>query len=164
MTLIVVGIGGVTAGGKTTLGDNLVQKLPGNVISLHMDDYYHADYSEQLEYLEEYGKTFANWDSVKSVDFDRLVFDLETLSLMSPTIVILDGILIYEYPPLQKYFSLRYFMTLAKEQAFQRRLARRLKLENFFEPDTYFEHYAWPSYLECLKNLQTNGHSMVNVD
>ena len=77
MTFIVVGIGGVTAGGKTTLCRSLVECLP-SVISLHMDNYYRTDYSEQLEYLEEYDKAFANWDSVNAVDFERLVDDLET--------------------------------------------------------------------------------------
>jgi len=78
MVPIVIGIGGVTAGGKTSLCKSLFKKLP-SVICLHMDDYYHKDHSEQLDYLEEYDKIFANWDSVNAVDFERLVVDLENL-------------------------------------------------------------------------------------
>jgi len=76
-----------------------------------------------------------------------------------PVVILLDGVLIYQYAPLLKHFDLRYFITLTKEEALRRRVARRYCYstgeEIIFDRAGYFERYAWPCYLDSLCDIQS---------
>lgn len=73
---IVVGIGGVTCGGKTTISNELSKLIPNSVI-IHQDDYFHPMGSDVLEYIEEV--KHYNWDVVTAIDSERLVNDVEKI-------------------------------------------------------------------------------------
>lgn len=73
---IVVGIGGVTCGGKTTIANELQKMIPNSVI-IHQDDYYHPMGSDVLEYVEEV--QHYNWDTVTAVDSERMLKDIKSI-------------------------------------------------------------------------------------
>lgn len=73
---IVVGLGGVTCGGKTTISNELHKMIPNSVI-IHQDDYFHPMGSEVLEYIEEV--QHYNWDTVTAIDSERMINDVKQI-------------------------------------------------------------------------------------
>ena len=71
---IVIGIGGATCSGKTTIANELRRQLPGSDL-IHQDDYYYPIGSPKLEYVEEI--EHYNWDTLSAVDTDRMVEDIK---------------------------------------------------------------------------------------
>ena len=67
---IVVGIGGATCSGKTTIANELHKRIPNSVV-IHQDDYFLPIGSPQLEYLEEF--KHYNWDKLWAIDSDKLI-------------------------------------------------------------------------------------------
>jgi len=194
MGVFVIGIGGATSSGKTSICKEIHQKFP-HTFTLYMDDYYFTDEYPKHELLAEYDYGFIHWDTVTAIDFDRMIADIESLvgqhrtadnsttelsdssfiqcssvemensstdhdnnKVEAHTIILIDGILIYEYEPLQRYFTRKYFFTLTREEAERRRHAREYPRH---EPHSYFDHYAWPCYVKCLDKVlaaqQRNG-------
>lgn len=76
---IVVGIGGVTCGGKTTIANELHNKISNSVI-VHQDDYYHPMGSEVLEYVEEV--QHYNWDTITAINVERFTNDVKSIMLV----------------------------------------------------------------------------------
>jgi len=79
-----------------------------------------------------------------------------------PYVMLVEGILIYQYAPLQKHFHRRYFVTLGKKEAFKRRLKRNYfptsssqDQEKYAEKKDYFDRNVWPCFLESLENIKT---------
>lgn len=73
---IVIGISGATCSGKTTIANELCNKLTDSVL-IHQDDYYHPIGSPKLEYIEEL--QHYNWDTLSAIDVDRLVNDVQSI-------------------------------------------------------------------------------------
>lgn len=73
---IIVGIGGATCSGKTTVANELHKRIPDSVL-IHQDQYYYPMGSEKLEYIEEL--KHYNWDSLSAFDVDRLVQDVKNI-------------------------------------------------------------------------------------
>lgn len=80
-TIIVIGVGGATSSGKTTLAKHLKNCLP-NTFLVHQDDFVPP--AEQLPVDPEYG--FQDWDSAPgAIDWNRMsnfVSDLKTTGIV----------------------------------------------------------------------------------
>lgn len=68
------------------------------------------------------------------------------------SIIIVEGILIFNHLPLCKLFDLRYFFTLPKEECARRRNARAYELP---ELEGYLDAIAWPMYMKYKQELET---------
>jgi len=156
---IIIGIGGISCGGKTSICSRLGSHF-NNVTTLHMDDYYWPSGSEKFEPTPEY-ESFYNWDCLGAIDWQRLITDIKQLISTSReqqimrSLILVEGTMVLNYSPLTDLFSHRYFVTLPYKQAFAR---RRLKAMVTYEPETYFEKYVWPSYVTCCSNLRQNNN------
>lgn len=73
---IVIGIGGATCSGKTTIANELHNKLPESML-IHQDDYFHPVGSPKLEYIDEV--QHYNWDKLSAIDTDRMVDDVHRI-------------------------------------------------------------------------------------
>ncbi|KAK2178622.1 hypothetical protein NP493_537g00008 [Ridgeia piscesae] len=151
----IIGIGGVTNGGKTTLSARLKQQLP-NVHILNMDCYYWPDDSPHHIMLPQFN--YANWEVPSSVDFVRLLADtekwVETVRKQPPGgrhILLIEGILIYNFRPLLQYFNKKYAFTLSLQECRTRRRQRRYVPP---DPDGYFDAIVWPHYLENSMQIE----------
>lgn len=67
---IVIGIGGASCSGKTTITNELLNKFSESE-KIHQDDYYYPVGSPNLEYIEEI--KHYNWDTLSAIDMDRMV-------------------------------------------------------------------------------------------
>nr|XP_051684890.1 nicotinamide riboside kinase 2 isoform X2 [Oryctolagus cuniculus] len=129
---LVVGIGGVTNGGKTTLTQNLRKALP-NCCVIHQDDFYKPQ--DQIAIGQD---GFKQWDVLESLDMEAMLSTVQAwlgcpqkfarahgVSVQPDAadthILLLEGFLLYSYKPLVDLFSCRYFLTVPYEECKRRR-------------------------------------------
>jgi len=76
-------------------------------------------------------------------------------------ILLLDGFLLFDHPPLASMCDFKYFFTLSKDECFHRRQAR-----NYDPPDPpgYFDACVWPMYQKYLSNVKSNIESVTFLD
>jgi len=163
MVSTVIGVGGVSCGGKTTLAKQLVLKLQSlpsvnRVSVLHQDDFYKDEetlFRENVFYDKDL--KYHNWELPACFDGERFRKDFGRLlpktdddennppTSSNANFIILEGILIFEDTLISSAMTKRYFLHLPLEECRQRRSKR-----NYLppEPDGYFDKYYWPSYVE----------------
>lgn len=140
--LFIVGIGGGSGAGKTTLTAKIGEALGGRAAVL-CHDYYYQSFSDMA--LEE--RKLQNYDHPASFETSLLIEHLkalrrgetirypvysyteytrtgETVALAPPRVLIVEGILIFENRELTDLFDLRIFLDAAADNRFIRRMLR----------------------------------------
>ncbi len=140
--MLIIGIAGGTGSGKTTVVNQIINKLPHNEVGIITQDSYYKE-SKNKSY-EERSKT--NFDHPGAIDFDLLVVHLKELkagnTINQPVysfvthnrtddtivthprkIMIVEGILILSNPELRDLFDIKIFVHADSDE----RLIRRLK-------------------------------------
>jgi uridine kinase len=152
-TALVVGLGGVTNGGKTTMCQSLEQLFSSNkynlrVKSLHIDDYYRPNNDPHHKYLDQ--SDHHDWDCLEAIDTDRFIEDLQSIHLKYDLLFV-EGFLIFNIsiPPKNHHlFNLAYYFDLPYEECRKRRLERHYDPPN---PDGYFEKHVWHAHIQAKK-------------
>ena len=140
--MLIIGIGGGTGSGKTTVVQQIIEQLPVDEVCVISQDSYYKDTSN-LTYQE---RVQINFDHPNSIDFPLLVKHLETLkegeSFEQPVysfvehnrtgetvttfprkVIIVEGILILTHPEIRELFDIKIFVHADSDE----RLIRRLK-------------------------------------
>ncbi len=112
----IVGIAGPSGSGKTTISKRLAATLGARMLSL--ESYYH-DLSGLT--LEERKRT--NFDTPQALDAKLLVQHVKSFS-RSGAVLIVEGILVLNWPELRGTFDMSFYLHAADEICFQRRLVR----------------------------------------
>ncbi|XP_065223971.1 nicotinamide riboside kinase 2 isoform X2 [Planococcus citri] len=159
---IVVGFGGVTCGGKTTISNELHKMIPNSVI-IHQDDYFHPMGSEVLEYIEEV--QHYNWDTVTAIDSERMINDVKQIISSdvsgSPRVLIVEGHFIYDFPTIGDRCDYKFLVKSDKETCRYRRRTRKYKRYD----QRYFDEYAWPATEHHYKHaLETYKDTVIELD
>ncbi|XP_075225661.1 nicotinamide riboside kinase 1 [Lycorma delicatula] len=143
---IVIGISGVTCGGKSTLATALHKLYPSSVI-LNQDDYFLPVDSDKHVLIPELNHF--NWDILTAFDMHKMKSDITTTlnrrSEIEPNILIIEGLLILCDEDVSRLCDKKYFLTLTYEICLERRLKR-----TYDPPDVpgYFDKCVWPEYLK----------------
>ena len=140
--MLIIGIGGGTGCGKTTVVNQIVDELSPDAVGVISQDAYYKDLSH-LTYDE---RVAINFDHPNSIDFDLLSQHLNTLrtggSIMQPVysfvehnrtsdtvelhpkkVMIVEGILIMTNPAIRELFDIKIYVHADSDE----RLIRRLK-------------------------------------
>jgi uridine kinase len=140
--MLIIGIGGGTGSGKTTVVNEIIKQLPENEVGIISQDSYYNDTSH-LSYEE---RTKINFDHPRSIDFDLLCEHLRELKKGNPIhqpvysfvkhnrtgdtihtlprkVMIVEGILILTHPELREMFDIKIFVHADSDE----RLIRRIK-------------------------------------
>lgn len=140
--MLIIGIGGGTGCGKTTVVNQIIKELPDSDVGVISQDSYYQDTSN-LSYEE---RVKINFDHPRSIDFDLLVAHLKSLkegkTIEQPVysfvqhnrtgdtivthprkVMIVEGILILTNRELRKMFDIKIFVHADSDE----RLIRRLK-------------------------------------
>lgn len=141
MDILVIGIAGGTGSGKTTLMKNLIERLGSDVTVLSHDNYYRAH--DDIPYEE---RCKLNYDEPASLETDLLVRHLdllrhgqaidcpvydfsvhnrssETIHVEPSSVIIVEGIMIFENKPLRDLMDIKIFVDTDADI----RLCRRIK-------------------------------------
>ncbi|XP_056407970.1 nicotinamide riboside kinase 2 isoform X2 [Hyla sarda] len=174
MRRIIIGIGGVTNGGKTTLTKRLIGALP-NCCVVHQDDFFKLP--DQIEVGED---GFKQWDVITSIDMEAMVNTVTAwvenpvkfarshgiaLSCSSELddvqILILEGFLLYNHKSLADLCSERYYLSIPYEECKRRRSGRNYTVP---DPPGLFDGHVWPMYLKHRLEMEESGVSVVPID
>lgn len=140
--MLIIGIGGGTGSGKTTVVEQIVSDFPEGQVTVISQDAYYKD----LSHLEMEQRVQVNFDHPNAIDFQLLCEHLKELKegrsvlqpvysfvahnrtqetvLTSPTkVLVVEGILILTDPSIRDLFDIKVFVHADSDE----RLIRRLK-------------------------------------
>lgn len=138
---LVIGIAGGTGSGKTTLMKNIINRFGDVVTVLSHDNYYHRH--DELTYEE---RCKINYDEPAALETDLMAYHLEllrrgqaiecpvydftqhnrsddTILVVPKSVIIVEGILIFENEPLRELMDIKIFVDTDADV----RLCRRIK-------------------------------------
>ncbi|XP_032642930.1 nicotinamide riboside kinase 1 isoform X13 [Chelonoidis abingdonii] len=177
MKVLVIGLGGVTNGGKTTLAKRLRKQLP-NCSILAQDDFFKPESEVEVDehgfkqydvldalYMEEMVTSIRSWmknptgSSVSTTESKSTPVNLKSTEEVH--ILIVEGFLLYNYEPLNEVWDRRYFLTIPYEECKRRRSTR------VYQPADgpgYFDGHVWPMYLKHKTEMEENTNNIVYLD
>jgi len=159
----VIGISGVTCGGKSSLSAKLQTALTIPTTVINQDDYFLDPSHENHQMVEELNH--ANWEILSSLDMERLLNDAKQVlkqKVEETHILIIEGFLIMNFQPLVDLMDHKFYLTLTEEKCRER---RRLRSYDPPDPAGYFELCVWPMYLkhfEEMTNTPQNNITLLN--
>ncbi|XP_058491154.1 nicotinamide riboside kinase 1 isoform X1 [Solea solea] len=175
MKTLLVGVGGMTNGGKSTLSKSLHQQIPNSCI-IAQDSYFKDD-----SVVPEDDNGFKQYDMLGALDMDTMMSDIDSwqkdperfmrqrdlnpeLTTATDTdvfVLIVEGFLIFNYRPLNELFDRRYFMEIPYDVCKRRRSVRVYKPP---DPSGYFDGYVWPMYLKNRQEMDITVSDIVILD
>ena len=145
MNVMVIGIAGGTGSGKTTLAKNIAKHFGSDISMLRHDDYYkrhddipladraklnydHPDAFDK-ELLHKHIDMLKNGQSVDSPIYDYKVHNRsdETRHVPATPVVVLEGILVFEYKELLEKLDMKIFVDTDADVRILRRITRDVK-------------------------------------
>ncbi len=137
---MIIGIGGCSQSGKSTLANQLLKRLEDKgikTIILNIDDFVQP--THEIPWI----RFHVDWEIPASIDFTK--FEQAILQAKQQyDFIICDGFLIYHEPTIYQYFDQCFFIAIPKN-VFLKRKKKDLRWGR--EPDWYIE-YIWKAYLK----------------
>ncbi|XP_073490278.1 nicotinamide riboside kinase 1 isoform X4 [Aquarana catesbeiana] len=175
MKTFIVGIGGVTNGGKTTLANELLKGL-SNCSKISQDDYFKPDAEVATN-----ERGFKRYDELEALEMEKMMSTVQSwisqhnkcassedkLNIVQERcentvhFLVVEGFLLYHYEPLDNVFNRRYFLTVPFEECKRRRSSRVYQPP---DPPGYFDGYVWPMYLKHKKEMDKVQRDIVFID
>jgi len=148
---MIIGIGGVSNAGKTTLASRLRDQLPNLSVSiLSQDDFPNP--VEQIPMIRDH----VDWEIPRSIDIPKylrkVLEDSEKYDL-----VIAEGLFAFCDERIVKHYDKKIFLTISKETFWER------KSQDFRwgkEPEWYMEH-IWQSHFKCGSNNAADKNTLI---
>jgi uridine kinase len=141
--VIVIGIGGISRSGKTSMTNKLKEVL--NPIDIFgIDDYGIGPIRKFDENINDY---IDDWESPEVVNLDKYYLDLKNLkenTLVKDNeikYILVEGYLLYNREDITNLIDLKFNYFIDKEIARERR-----KNTKFYNSDYYFDEYIWNQY------------------
>uniref|UniRef100_A0A665TAT3 Nicotinamide riboside kinase 1 n=1 Tax=Echeneis naucrates TaxID=173247 RepID=A0A665TAT3_ECHNA len=171
MKTLVVGVGGMTNGGKSTLSNSLHQKIPNSCI-IAQDSYFKLIHMVALSAVQVIDALHMDMmmSDINSLRRDPESFLRQQCQKLEPTtmtvnteviVLIVEGFLIFNYRPLNEIFDRRYFLEIPYDVCKRR---RSLRMYTPPDPPGYFDGHVWPMYLKNRQEMESMVSDIVFLD
>lgn len=182
MSWLIVGISGITCGGKTTLSKSLYDYLSdpdnknclsdsvsiGAVKIMNQDMYFYPDDHPNHQIIDLINHV--NYDVIGALDMNQMCTDLnmelgkrftlysKSKSTSIVNIMIIDGFTIFNHSVLNRICQLKFHIHLPYEKCYERRILR-----TYEPPDVlgYFELCVWPMYEQNFNEIKIKEDIML---
>jgi len=154
----VIGISGATCSGKSRLANKICDNFPTFVI-VRQDDYFLP--LDDLRHVKIPELNHINWELITSLDMQKMYSDIQKIlrsprqnAMDSKILLILDGFLLFKHKAITDLCDRKYFLTLTKEQCWERRKNR------IYEPPDvpgYFDKIVWPEFVKYKNEVIRNN-------
>lgn len=191
--MLIIGIGGGTGCGKTTVVNTILKELPEGEVGVISQDSYYKDTSH-LSFEE---RVKINFDHPRSIDFELLEKHLKDLKKGEPVnqpvysfvkhnrtgdvivtqprkVMIVEGILILSHPEIRELFDIKIFVHADSDERLIRRLKRDIteRGRDIDEVLTRYQNTLKPmhqQFIEPMKEyadiiIPNNKYNTVAVD
>ncbi|XP_042307708.1 nicotinamide riboside kinase 1 isoform X2 [Sceloporus undulatus] len=152
MKILIIGLGGVTNGGKTTLARKLKEHLP-NCTIISQDDFFKPESEVAVD-----DNGFLQYDVLDALHMDRMVMNIHSW-MTNPE----DSVL--TRPPERTYDDQKRAedMRILIVEGF---LLYNYNNRVYNPPDTpgYFDGHVWPMYLKHKREMEENETDIVYLD
>ncbi|XP_070760548.1 nicotinamide riboside kinase 1 [Enoplosus armatus] len=176
MKTLVVGVGGMTNGGKSTLSRSLRQQIPNSCI-IAQDSYFKDDSVVPVD-----SNGFKQYDTLDALHMNTMMSDVDSWRRdpesflrqqgLNPEhttpsvdeevfVLIVEGFLIFNYRPLNELFDKRYFMEIPYDVCKKRRSSRVYTPP---DPPGYFDGHVWPMYRKNRQEIESMASGIVFLD
>lgn len=150
---LIIGIGGASRSGKSTLALQLQAEYEAQGLSVavfHQDNFAFPE--SQLPHIRDH----LDWDRPESMDFRRLEADMMH-AIERVEVVIAEGILIFYDPQINRLFNRRIFIEIDKALFLEHR-AQETRWGQ--EPDWYAD-YVWECHLRWGRTVLNDPNNHV---
>ncbi|XP_037114093.1 nicotinamide riboside kinase 1 [Syngnathus acus] len=175
MKTLIVGVGGMTNGGKSTLSRSLKEKIPNSCI-IAQDSFFKDDSVVSVD-----SNGFKQYDTLDSLNMDDMMSCVhdwrrdpqafwkkvdQTAEKLMPSpnhvfVLIVEGFLIFNHRPLNELLNKRYFLEIPYDICKERRSLRVYKPP---DPPGYFDGHVWPMYLKNRQEMESTATGIVFLD
>ncbi len=127
MPAFVIGLGGGSASGKSTIADQLRNRLePLRVAVINQDRYFHDTARLPRHTSPDGAREWPDHNQPGSFDFTRLRTDLQAARDGDAEVVIVEGILVLHDAELRKLMDLKLFVEADPDERIVRRIQRNV--------------------------------------
>ncbi|KAK9522945.1 hypothetical protein VZT92_019381 [Zoarces viviparus] len=176
MKTLVVGVSGMTNGGKSTLSKSLHQQIPNSCL-IAQDSYFKDDSVIPVD-----SNGFKQYDMLDALHMDTMMSEVDSWRRdpesflrrrgLNPErttppldeevyVLIVEGFLIFNHRPLNELFYKRYFMEIPNEVCKRRRSSRVYTPP---DPPGYFDGHVWPMYLKNRQEMESIVSGILFLD
>ncbi|CAG9792279.1 unnamed protein product [Diatraea saccharalis] len=167
---IIIGISGVTCGGKTTLANKLTEILTP-VYVFHQDKYFYPD--DSPKHIPCDGLAHNNYDVLSALDMHSMHEDImatlkgdlkahqssigrrpEQMEIKGKKFLIVEGFTVLNFKPIMELCDFRYYFILEYGECLSRRVYR------LYDPpdiDGYFDTCVWPEHLRYRAEIEKDS-------
>lgn len=167
---VILGISGVTCGGKTSLANRLKEKITPAYL-FHQDHYFYPD--DSPHHVKCDGLDHNNYDILSSLDMDRMYKDICTtieggdkyqdsnvedgadkFKIPGKKFMIVEGFTVLNFEPIVKLCNFSYYFVLEYGECASRRCFRV-----YDPPDIpgYFEQCVWPEHIKYRAEIERDS-------
>ncbi|WP_105620078.1 nucleoside/nucleotide kinase family protein [Vallitalea okinawensis] len=155
----VIAISAVSGGGKTTIINNLKEKLP-NVKTFYFDDYDFNGPKDFKEWVEN-GADYNEWD------LDPFISDIKCLLSNKSSVewILLDYPFAYKNDCMSKYIDYALFIDTPLDIAMARRILRdfgNTSKKNISDELTCYMNFGRAAYIEMLNQVKPSSDMIID--
>jgi len=169
---VVVGIGGASRSGKSTLSrllDAHWRSQGVRCVVIHQDNFFVAEKPITITHNGLCPLSFHNWEVAEAVHFKsmiRVITDAKHQAQSSgeKVYIVVEGFLLYWHPKVVELLDIRLFINIDRSTCYYRRLEANstwASPEPNFE--AYFDSLIWPAYVKQSQNVLSLPSAAITI-